>query len=143
MSKSNERSPQISRIHIGTIATSAGFSTGIVVPGLYFRKHARIKKVYYADTSNIAASGSNHLVVKLQDNFSTPVVYASADTSAAAVVAGTQYAMAFVKAEADNSGQAASAELDVPADTMLNVSIQGLGTAVPTNACIIIEHYPL
>jgi len=43
----------------------------------------------------------------------------------------------------DPTAPAAQEEADVPAGTMLNASITGLGTAVSTNACLIVEWYPL
>jgi preprotein translocase subunit SecY len=141
----NERNPNVDRIEIGTMTTGAGLSAGIVIPGIYFRKHSRIKNVYYADTSAIAKSSSNYLTLKLQDNSSTPVVYASAVTSAAAVVAVTQYPLALTTPDVtleDPTAPASQQEEDVPAGTMLNVSIAALGTAVPTNAAILVEWYP-
>jgi len=61
----NERNVNVDRINIGTTTVGAGLSSGIVIPGLYFRKHARIKNEYYADGAAIAASGSNSLSLKL------------------------------------------------------------------------------
>jgi hypothetical protein len=142
----NERNPNVDRINIGSISTSAGLSSGIVIPGLYMRKHARIKNVYYADGAAIAKSNSNYLTLKLQDNAVTPNVYASGVTSAAAVVAVTQYPLALASSDVvgeDPNAPSSQQEQDVPAGTMLNVSIAALGTSVPTNAAIIVEWYPL
>jgi hypothetical protein len=142
----NERNPNVDRINIGTNAVSAGLSSGIVIPGIYMRKHARLKNVYYADGAAISKSSSNYLTIQLQDNSSTPVVYASGCTSAAAVVAVTQYPLALttpdVTLEQANE-QSFQAEEDVPAGTMLNASITGLGTAATLTACLILEWYPL
>ena len=90
----NERNPNVDIIPMGTLAIGAGLSAGIVFPGLYLRKRSRIKNVYFANNAAVAKSGSNSLTLQLQDNAGTPVAYASACTSAAAVVQNTQYPLA-------------------------------------------------
>lgn len=132
----NERNPNISRINIGTRASSAN----VVVPGVYFRKHSRIKNVWYVDGAAISKDNTNHLILKLQDNASTPVVYAAADTSDNAVVAVTPYAMAL---QSPDDADANHLEKDVPAGTMLDVLFNGRGTVVGTDAAVLVEWYPV
>lgn len=132
----NERNPQLAIIPLGSQASGMN----VVVPGLYFRKHSRIKNVWLINGAAIAANGTNHVAVTLQDNSGTPVSYASADTSAAAVVANTQYALALTTPVGDTANQP---EADVPAGTLLTAKAVGAGTAVLTNAVVMVEHYPL
>lgn len=139
MAKSNERNPQVTQIDIGTIASA----TTIVVPGIFFRKRSRIKNVYLADQAGITKSNSNYQVVKLQDNASSPVAYATVATSDSAAVANTQLAAVLnVVASSLDDTDVNHLEKDVPAGTMLNVSCVGTGTAVLTKAKLIIEFYP-
>jgi hypothetical protein len=141
----NERNPQVTPIQIGTISTSSGLSSGVVVPGIYMRKRSRIKNVYFVNNGAVAKSNSNYLSLLLQDNSATPVAYASAATSAAAVVQNTQYPLALQAGggSGDDTNSASQPEVDVPAGTMLNASIAALGSAVPTNGILLVEWYPL
>jgi hypothetical protein len=133
----NERDPIVTPIYIGTQLTSAN----AVVPGIYFRKHSRIKNAWLVNSLAITKSNSNHLGITLQDNAGTPVVYATVDTSDTAAVAATPLPLNYTNSDSDsNAGQA---ELDVPAGTMLNVLLAGVGTTVPTLATVLIEWYPL
>lgn len=138
MGKSNERNPHITVIPLGT--TTSGVA--LTVPGIYFRKHSRIKNAYLVDQAGITKSNSNYQIVTLQDNSSSPVAYASVATSDSAAVANTQLALQ-LSVQADDSAQAVSQESDVPAGTMLNVANAPVGTAILTKAVLVVEHYPL
>lgn len=135
MAKSNERNPHITIIPLGTQAAS------IVQPGIYFRKHSRIKNVWLVDQNGIAASTSNWINAILQDNSGSPVTYASANTKAG-VTALTQFPLALSGNDSDSS-QAVSQERDVPAGTMLNANLVATGTVTTTKAIMVVEHYPL
>ena len=135
-SNNNERTSFAMEINVGTLASSAS----VVIPGIYFRKHSRIKNVWLADTTGVSKSSSNYLTVTLQDNAGSPVSYAAVATSAAALVAVTPLAMALTTPVGDTANQP---EADVPAGTMLNVKVAGTGTAVTTNSKVIVEWYPL
>ena len=145
MFQNNERNPHVSIIPVGTISTGAGLSAGVVVPGLFFRKRSRIKNVYFANNGAISKDNANHMAVALQDNAGSPVAYAKADTSDAAVVANRQYALTLQAGGGAglNTDSATQQETDVPAGTMLNAKVTGLGTAAPTNGVVIVEWYPL
>lgn len=134
MSKSNERNPNVAQIVIGTLVSSST----VVVPGLYFRKHSRIKNVYFADQTGITKDNTNHVGVTLQDLSS--VAYAALDTSDAAAVANTPLALAL---NSPDDADVNHLEKDVPAGTMLNIAIAAKGTAVLTKAVAIVEWYPL
>jgi hypothetical protein len=129
----NERNPNVDIIPIGTFVSA---STA-VVPGLYFRKHSRIKNVYFVDQVGIAKSSSNYQTVTLQDNSGSPVAYAAVATSAVAAVVNTPLAMTLSTPVGTDLNEA-----DVPAGTQLNVSVVGTGTAVLTKAILIVEWYP-
>ena len=131
----NERNPNISTIHIGTQLSSAA----IVFPGIYFRKHSRIKAVHFIDTTGIVASSSNYLNLALQDNAATPVAYAAGNTKVG-IAALTQLAVALSNPVGDTAN---NPEADVPAGTMLNLKLDGFGTALPTNGKVQVEWYPL
>ena len=131
----NERNPNVSTIPIGTNASGVT----IVVPGIYFRKHSRIKNVWFLDQVGIALSSSDYQTIKLQDNSSSPVTYASVATSAAAAVVNTPLALAYT----NSSDSTNNLELDVPAGTQLNVSLVGTGHAIVTKAIMLIEWYPV
>lgn len=132
----NERNPNVAIIPLGTRASSAS----IVVPGMYFRKHSRIKEVRVADRLGITKSSSNYVTFTLQDNSGSPVAYAAAATSDNAAVAVTPLLMPLSTPVGDVTNQP---EADVPAGTTLNVSIAGTGTAVLTDAVLMVEWYPL
>lgn len=134
----NERNPNTDQLQIGTIASAQT----IVIPGLYFRQHSRIKNVYLVDQAGITKSNSAYQRIVLQDNAGTPNAYASVATSDSAAVANTQLAFQLSEQD-DNSLQAISQERDVPAGTMLNLSLVGVLGAVLTKAVVIIEWYPL
>jgi len=68
------------------------------------------------------------------------VVYASLDSKDAALVAKTPLAMTLAAPDMDSASQL---EKDVPAGTMLNLSVQTIGAAVLTLAAVMIEWYPL
>ena len=138
----NERNPNIDFIPLATQAASSGLSAGVVYPGLYFRKHARIKNVMYIDQAGIAVSSTNYLKIVLQDNAATPNSYASVNTSAVAAVANTALAMTLTN-PLESSDASVNIEEDVPAGTQLNVQLTGHGTGVPTSAGVLIEWYPL
>ncbi len=133
----NERNPNLDEIHIGTQSAT------ITLPGKYFRKHSKIKNVYYLDQAGIPADNTNFLQISLQDL--SAVEYAKLDTRAAndgAVVANTAKPMA-LSVQSDDSQAAISAEEDVPAGTNLRLVITKNGTGVPTLAKLLIEWYPL
>lgn len=134
MAKSNERSPNVDQIYLGSGASAAT----VVFPGLFFRKKSRIKNVWLVDQLGIAASGSNYETITLMDLSS--VSYASVATSGVAAVANTQLALALTSpTDADVN----HLEKEVPAGTMLNVQAIGTGTAKLTNASLLIEWYPV
>jgi hypothetical protein len=137
MFQNNERNPQIVVIPLGTQAAS------ITLPGFFVRKRSRIKNVYLADQAGIAASGSNWIDVKLQDN-STPVVYAEGNTKAG-IAALTQLPIALAAGggSGDDVDSASQPETDVPAGTMLNVALTKTGTVTTTAAVLIVELYNL
>ena len=130
----NERLPVVTPIAIGTRVSS----TVVVLPGIYFRKHSRIKRVWFADTTGIVKSTTNYITAILQDLSS--VSYAKVATSDSAAVANTQLAMPLTTPVGDTTNDP---EADVPAGTMLNLSIAGIGTAVLTNSVCLVEWYPL
>ncbi len=130
----NERNPNVDIIPVG----SAVSTTTAVYPGLFFRKHSRIKNVYFVDQVGIAKSSSNYQTVTLQDNSATPVAYATVATSGVAAVVNTPLAMPLSVPVGTDLNEA-----DVPAGTQLNVSIVGTGTAILTKSILIIEWYPL
>lgn len=132
----NERNPNIAAIPIGTAASAST----VTVPGLYFRKHSRIKNAYLVDQAGVAASGTNYSTVTLQDNSSAPVAYAAVATSATAAVANTQLPMVLVGNDSDSAN---NPEKDVPAGTMLNVKVVNTLAAALTRAVVIVEWYPL
>ncbi len=136
--QNNEVNPNVVVIPLGTQAAT------ITLPGFFMRKRARIKNVYLADQAGIAASASNYVGVKLQDNAGTPIVYASADTQAGAV-ALTQYPIALAAGGGSglDADQVTAPEVDVPAGTMLNVKLTATGTVTTTKAVLIVEYYPL
>ena len=134
--KNNETGPQIAIIPLGSLAQSANS----VIPGLYFRKHSRIKNVWLINGAAVSKSNSNYLALTLQDNAVSPVAYAASATSDNAVVANTQYALALSTPVGDVSN---NAEADVPAGTLLTAKVVGTGSAVTTNAVLMVEHYPL
>ena len=133
--QNNELAPNIALIYIGTMATSAN----AVVPGLYFRKHSRIKKVHFIDSIGIVKNNSNRLSVTLQDNAGSPVSYAAVNTSDNAAVAVTPLELVLSTPVGDPNQY----EVDVPAGTTLNVKVLGVGTAIPTLAQVQVEWYPL
>lgn len=134
MAKSNERSPNIDQIFLGSGASAST----VVFNGLFFRKKSRIKNVWLVDQLGIAASGSNYETITLMDLAS--VSYASVATSGVAAVANTQLALALTSpTDADVN----HLEKEVPAGTMLNVQAIGTGTAKLTNASLLIEWYPV
>lgn len=136
----NERNPNTDFIPVSTQAVSSGLSAGVVLPGLYFRKHSRIKNVYYIDQVGIATSASNYLAVTLQDNSSSPVAYAAINTSGVAAVVNTPLAMPLSTPVGDTVN---NPEADVPAGTQLNIKLLGHGSGVPTMAGVLVEWYPL
>lgn len=136
MAKSNERSPIITSIFLGSGASAST----VVFNGMFFRKKSRIKNVWIVDQAGIALNGSNYESIQLQDNSSSPVAYASIATSAVAAVANTQLALNLLSpTDADTN----HLEKEVPAGTMLNVQAIGTGTAKLTNASLLIEWYPV
>jgi hypothetical protein len=137
MAKSNEREPIVTPIAIGNQASTAN----AVLPGIYFRKHSRIKNVYLVDQVGVAKSNTDHVTLTLQDNSSSPVAYAALDTSAAAAVALSPLAFT-LSVQSDDSSQAVSQEEDVPAGTMLNLKVVGAGVGHLTNAIALVEWYP-
>ena len=134
----NERNPNLDFIPVGTQAVSAGMSAGVVLPGLYFRKHSRIKNVYFIDQAGIAKSSSNHLLVQLQDGSAN--AYAAIDTSGVAAVANVALGMPLTTPVGDVAN---NPEADVPAGTQLNIKLLGAGSGAPTLAGVLVEWYPL
>lgn len=132
----NERNPNVVQLEIGTVVSAQT----LTVPGIYFRKHSRIKNVYFVDQLGIAKSSSDYQTITLQDNAATPVPYAAVATSSAASVVNTQLAMPLTTPVGDTANQP---EADVPAGTMLNIALVGTGHAVLTKAKVIVEWYPL
>lgn len=130
----NERLPVVTPIAIGSRVST----TAIVLPGIYFRKHSRIKRVWLADRAGIAKSTTNYQTVILQDTSS--VAYAHAATSDNAAVANTVLSMPLSTPVGDTTNDP---EADVPAGTQLNLSIAGTGSAVFTDAVCLVEWYPL
>lgn len=131
----NERNPNIVEVGIGTQAAS------ITLPGIYFRKHSRIKEVRYIDQAGIVADNTNFLQLSLQDLSAVP--YATLDTRAAhdgALVAMTPKVMQLSSPVGDIANQP---EADVPAGTALQIVVTKNGTAVPTLGRLQIEYYPL
>jgi len=131
----NELNPHVVLVPIGTRAAT------VTLPGLHARKKLRIKKVHLLNGAGITADNTNFLQVSLQDLLA--VEYATLDTRAAnqgAVVANTakELAKSVGKLATDNSG-----ELEVPALTNLQLVVTKNGTAVPTDATLSIEYYPL
>ncbi len=135
MSKSNERNPQVTSVHIGSRLSTMN----AVLPGVYFRKKAKIKNVWLIDQAGVTKSSSNYHTITLQDNASSPVAYAAIATSASAAVALTPLALAYTS----DSDSANSPEITVPAGTMLNVNCVTTGSAILTDAELLIEWYPL
>jgi len=133
MSKSNERAPSVSVVHIGTRASTAG----AVLPGVYFRKHSRIKNVWFVDQAGQGLDTSNYVTLLLKDLAAT--AYATVTTSAVAAVANTPLALAYTNSD----GDANSPEKDVPAGTMLNIDVAFGGTGHCVDACLLIEWYPV
>jgi hypothetical protein len=137
----NERNPNIVEILIGTQAAT------ISLPGIYFRKHSRIKAVHYIDQAGIAADNTNFLQLSLQD--ASAVQYATLDTRAAHDGANTALvpqAMDLVGPDLTIDAPAtptAQQEVDVPAGTALRVVVTKNGTGVPTLGRMQIEYYPL
>ncbi len=134
MAKSNEREPSVTPIYIGSQVSGVS----VVLPGIYFRKHSRIKNVWFVDKTGIAKSSSNYVTLVLQDNAGSPNLYASIATSASAAVALTPLALAY----SNDSDSAVDTELDVPAGTMLDISVVGTGTAICSNSILLVEWYP-
>lgn len=132
----NERNPNIAIIPLGSGASAST----VTAPGLYFRKHSRIKGVWFIDQAGIAQSASNFETITLQDNSSAPVAYAAVTMSAVAAVVNTQLAMALSTPVGDVAN---NPEADVPAGTLLNVKCVGTGTAKLTNAICVVEWYPV
>lgn len=132
----NERNPHISVIPIGSVATGATAT----LPGIFFRKKSRIKNVYYVDQAAVTKDNTNHLTISLQDTTGTPVVYATADTSDAAVTAVTQYPLTL---QSPTDADTNHLEKEVPAGTQLNPKVISGGSAVGTKAVMLVEWYPL
>ena len=129
----NERNPNVDAIYIGSQITV----TTVILPGLYFRKHSRIKNVWFVDQAGITLSASNYQTVTLQDMTGAPVVYAKIATSAVAAVANTPLLMVPTTPVGTDLN-----EVDVPAGTMLTAKVVGTGTAVLTSAILLVEWYP-
>ncbi len=85
----NERNPHVASIYLGSQASGAS----VVVPGLYFRKRSRIKQVNIVDQAGVTLLSTDYFAFTLQDNGSTPVAYASGNTSATTLVANTPSAL--------------------------------------------------
>lgn len=130
----NERVPSVTTVHIGSRLSTMN----AVLPGVYFRKRSRIKNVWFVDQAGIAKDNTQHATLILQDG--SAASYATLDTSAVAAVANTPLAMTYT---ASAGSDANSPELDVPAGTMLNINIVNHGTAIQTDAVLLIEWYPL
>ncbi len=126
---------QSTQLRIGTQAATAS------VPGMVFAQKSRIKKVSLLNGAAITADNTNYLQVSMKDL--DDVEYAELDTRAAhegALTALTPKVLnlASAKLASDNSG-----ELEVPAGTTLKIVATKNGTGVPTDACLVIEWYPL
>lgn len=132
----NERNPNLDEVYIGTQGAT------ITLQAKLFRKHSRIKNVWYVDQAGIAADNTNFLQVSLQDISGSPV-YAALDTRAAhdgAVTANVPIKMTLSNPVGDVANQP---EADVPAGSNLVAVITKNGTGVPTLAKLLIEWYPL
>ena len=134
--QNNALAPNVATIPIGSLASAMN----IVLPGIYFSKKSRIKRVDFVDQAGVASNSSNKLSIQLQDNAGSPVAYASISTFGNAAVALAP--LSLTKKAAVQTAEDGSGELEVPAGTMLNLSIVGSGTAVTTSAVALIEWYP-
>lgn len=134
--QNNERAPHVTNIYLGSQLSTAN----LIVPGIYFRKHSRIKGVNIINGAALSKDNTNHVTFTLQDNSSSPVAYAAFDTSSAAFVAQTPVAMTLSTPVGDTTNQP---EADVPAGTTLGMLVVGHGTGITTLAVACVEWYPL
>lgn len=131
----NERNPNLDEVQIGTQGAT------ITLPGKYFRKHSRIKNVWYIDQAGVPADNVNFLQISLQTL--AAVAVATLDTRAAnqgALTAMTPKLMPLSSPVGDVANQP---EADVLAGTTLQVVVTKNGTGVPTLGKLQIEWYPL
>lgn len=126
--------PNIVVIPIGSV----GATTTKALPGMKLPRHSKIKSVSVADQGGVAANGSNHVLVKLEDMSAN--VIGSLDSASQALVVNQPQDLAL---QAGGSiSQDASGELNVPAGSSVQISVQTIGTAVLTSAVLQIEWYP-
>lgn len=130
----NERTSFVIPVEVGSNVSAST----IVRPGIYFRKHSRIKNVWFVDQAGIALNAGVHAVITLQDLSANP--FAAVDTANSAAVANTPLPLIPTTPVGDTANQP---EIDVPAGTMLNVKVVTASTAVTTLAKLLIEWYPL
>lgn len=126
MSKSNENNPQVICVQLGSLSAdmSADLPVGVMP------KKGKIKSAKIVDQAGVAADNSNYIVMTLKAGTST---LGSLDTRAAG-----QGALTALTAK-DFSLSAT----DIPAGSVLRLDYQETGTVGLTNACLVLEVYPL
>ncbi len=129
----NERDPGTISIPLGTQAAN------ITLPGVYCRKHSRIKNAWLVDQAGLPVSGVNYVGVRLKDLAAN--IYCLGDTQ----LGSPALTPTLIPLSEDDSDSVApiSEERDVPALTMLNVELTMHGTGSLTDAILVLEFYNL
>lgn len=137
----NERNPNIVLIPLGTQAATVN------LPGMFVRKHSRIKSVQLINKAAVAASDVDYVVVALKDsNGNSYASYDSRPEAQGALVALIAGQAKLLNPDLVIDAPAtplAEQEVNIPSLTNLEASVTIGGAGALTAALLEVEYYPL